>query len=121
MEAQPQLLTGSYMSIPSGNHNLKQPGILLIRGPSIKRALELKEISILDLAPTILALAGLPVARDMDGRIISKAFDSKYLSAMELKFIESYGRRLIKSSDLEKESAADKDIIEKLKSLGYIH
>lgn len=121
MEAQPQLLTGSYMSIPSGNHNLKQPGILLIRGPSIKRALELKEISILDLAPTILALAGLPVARDMDGRIISKAFDSKYLSAMELKFIESYGRRLIKSSDLKKKSKADKDLIKKLKSLGYIH
>ena len=57
----------------------------------------------------------------MDGRIISEVFDSKCLSAMELRFIESYGRRLIKSSDLDKKSTADKDIIEKLKSLGYIH
>jgi predicted AlkP superfamily phosphohydrolase/phosphomutase len=121
MEAQPKLFTGSYMTIPSGNHMLRQPGILLIRGPSIKRGVELKQINILDLAPTILALAGLPVARDMDGRIISKAFDSKYLSAMELKFIESYGRRLVKSSDLKKKSKADKDLIKKLKSLGYIH
>ena len=121
MEAQPQLLTGSYMSIPSGNHNLKQRGAFLIRGPSIKKGLELKQISILDLAPTILALLGLPVAKDMDGRVISEAIDSEYLSAMEPGVIESYGRRLIKSSDLEKKSKADKALIEKLKSLGYIH
>ena len=121
MEAQPKLLSGSYMTIPSGNHMLRQPGIILISGPSIKRGTELKQISILDLAPTILVLAGLPIAKDMDGRIISEAFDSKCLSAMELRFIESYGRRLIELRDLEKKSPVDKAIIEKLKSLGYIH
>jgi len=121
MEAQPLLFIGSYMGMPSGNHNLKQPGILLLTGPSINHGLELKQVNVLDLAPTILALAGLPVARDMNGRIISEAFNPQYLSTMETRFIESYGRRLIKSTDLDKKSAVDKDIIEKLKSLGYIH
>jgi hypothetical protein len=68
-----------------------------------------------------LALSGLPVAKDMNGRIISEAFDSEYFSAMEPSVIESYGRRFIKSSDLKKKSKADKALIEKLKSLGYIH
>lgn len=121
MEAQPQLLTGSYMAMPSGNHNLKQPGILIISGPCIKRGIELEQISILDLTPTILALVGLPVAKDMDGRIISEAFNKNYLSIEDLQFIESYGKRLVKSSDVDKKSPVDKAMIEKLKSLGYIH
>jgi predicted AlkP superfamily phosphohydrolase/phosphomutase len=121
MEAQPRLLASFYMGMPSGNHNLKQPGILLLRGPSIKRGLELKQINVTDLAPTILALAGLPVAKDMDGRIISEAFDSKYQATMEPKFIPSYGKRSIKSGELDKKRKVDKAIIEKLKALGYIH
>lgn len=122
MEAQPSLLVGSYMGIPSGNHNLKQPGILLLTGPSINTNKELQQISILDLAPTILSLAGLPVARDMDGRIISEAFDSRYRSTMKSAFIPSYGKRLIKEpSEQYKKSEVDKDITEKLKALGYIH
>jgi len=121
MEAQPRLLVSSYMGMPSGNHNLEQPGILLFTGPSINKNLELKQISVLDLAPTILALVGLPVAKDMDGRIISEAFDSKYLADMESGSIPSYGRRSIKPSERDRKSEVDKAIIEKLKSLGYIH
>jgi predicted AlkP superfamily phosphohydrolase/phosphomutase len=121
MEAQPRLLLGSYMGMPSGNHNLKQPGILLLTGSSIHRGLKLNKISVTDLAPTILALAGLPVAKDMDGRIISEAFDSKYLVDMEFESIPTYGKRSIKLSEQDKRSAVDRALIEKLKSLGYIH
>jgi predicted AlkP superfamily phosphohydrolase/phosphomutase len=121
MEAQPRLLASFYMGIPSGNHNLKPPGILLLEGPSIKRGLGLKQISVTDISPTILALAGLPVAKDIDGRIISEAFDSKYQASMKPRYIPSYGKRSIKLDELDKKSKVDKAVIEQLKALGYIH
>jgi len=49
-------------------------GIFIARGPSFKEGLEVKNIAILDLAPTILHLMGVSVPADMDGRVLSGIF-----------------------------------------------
>jgi len=49
-------------------------GILAIGGPGIKKGELLHGPSVLDLAPTILTLYGLPVGEDMDGKVLSQAF-----------------------------------------------
>jgi tetratricopeptide (TPR) repeat protein len=49
-------------------------GILAINGPGIVKGAPLYGQSILDVAPTILTLYGLPVAEDMDGKVLSNAF-----------------------------------------------
>src|ERR1700686_4795819 len=49
-------------------------GILAIRGPGIKKDELLHGSSVLDVAPTILAIYGLPVGEDMDGKVLSQAF-----------------------------------------------
>ena len=49
-------------------------GILAIGGPGIKKDESLHGPSVLDVAPTILALYGLPVGEDMDGKVLSQAF-----------------------------------------------
>ena len=49
-------------------------GILAIRGPDIKSDGVLHSASLLDIAPTILTLYGLPVGEDMDGEVLSQAF-----------------------------------------------
>lgn len=56
----------------SGNHGLE--GILLARGPHVKKGHTITA-RIHDIAPTILWLAGLPVAQDMQGRVLSAMFE----------------------------------------------
>jgi predicted AlkP superfamily phosphohydrolase/phosphomutase/tetratricopeptide (TPR) repeat protein len=49
-------------------------GVLAINGPGIEEGASLYGPSVLDLAPTILTLYGLPVGEDMDGKVLSQAF-----------------------------------------------
>ncbi len=49
-------------------------GILAISGPGIRKDELLHGPSVLDVAPTILALYGLSVGEDMDGKVLSQAF-----------------------------------------------
>jgi predicted AlkP superfamily phosphohydrolase/phosphomutase len=51
-------------------------GIFIMAGPGIKRDVPLYGVSVLDLVPTLLALYGLPVGEDMDGRLIAEAFET---------------------------------------------
>ena len=74
----------------------------------------------LDVAPTILALLGLPVAEDMDGRVLTELITPEFLSAHPLHTIETYetGDR---SEPQAIESPYDEEVLERLRSLGYIN
>ena len=50
-------------------------GILVMAGPGIRQGAEVHGASLLDLAPTVLALAGLPAGADMPGRVLAEAFE----------------------------------------------
>jgi tetratricopeptide (TPR) repeat protein/arylsulfatase A-like enzyme len=49
-------------------------GVLAINGPGIKKDELLHGPSVLDIAPTILTMFGLPVGEDMDGKVLLQAF-----------------------------------------------
>jgi len=49
-------------------------GMILLAGPGIKRDVILHGATLLDIAPTVLTLFGLPVARDMEGKVLVNAF-----------------------------------------------
>jgi len=49
-------------------------GVLAISGPEITTGESLHGPSVLDVAPTVLTLYGLPVGEDMDGKVLSQAF-----------------------------------------------
>ena len=61
-------------------------GIFVISGPGIQRKELLYGPSVLDVAPTILALYGLAVGHDMDGKVLSEAF----AEAPQVAFIPSW-------------------------------
>jgi arylsulfatase A-like enzyme len=49
-------------------------GVVALWGPGVKPGHRLSQTSIVDLAPTILALLGVEIPRDMDGRVLEDAF-----------------------------------------------
>jgi len=75
----------------------------------------------LDVTPTILYLMGLPVARDMDGKVIVDAIAHEFLKENPITYIDTYeniGERRFIDKD---EKKVDKEYLEYLKSLGYIN
>ncbi|MBW1769269.1 MAG: alkaline phosphatase family protein [Deltaproteobacteria bacterium] len=61
----------------SGSH--RREGILIMNGPNCKQGVECQGASILDLAPTVLYLSGLPVDKDMDGSVLTGWLDDKFV------------------------------------------
>jgi len=49
-------------------------GTLIIAGPGIKPGSTIQHATLLDICPTLLALSGLPVGRDMKGKVLSEIF-----------------------------------------------
>ena len=73
MELNPELIPHT------GNHNLD--GIFVLRGEGVTSGLELPELHITDVAPTILYLLDLPIPNDMDGRVPLEAMTGHPLAA----------------------------------------
>ncbi len=51
-------------------------GIVVLHGPGIVQGEELIGATLLDIAPTLLAIMGLPVGQDMDGKVLTQAFEA---------------------------------------------
>lgn len=110
---------------PSGHHvhNLSsQRGILIMKGDAIDKNSALTEPGIIDLAPTILYLMGLPVPGEMEGRVINEAIRPEYLNAcpIVLKKSENDGGKPVERQSVilsEEETEAVKD---QLRNLGYL-
>ena len=51
-------------------------GIVVLAGPGIKKDAILHGATLLDIAPTVLAMFGLPVGGDMEGKVLVNAFEA---------------------------------------------
>jgi hypothetical protein len=65
-------------------------GLLLVVGRGIQPGSLLANASVLDVAPTILYLMGLPVARDMEGRVLTEMLEPEFAQDNPVTFIPSY-------------------------------
>jgi predicted AlkP superfamily phosphohydrolase/phosphomutase len=61
----------------NGKHRMN--GMLMIYGRNIRRGLEIQGARIIDLAPTILCLMGVPLPDDMDGRVLTEVIEEPFL------------------------------------------
>ncbi|MEK7282852.1 MAG: tetratricopeptide repeat protein, partial [Acidobacteriota bacterium] len=97
-------------------------GILIAAGPGIRPG-RLDTTSLLDIAPTVLYLAGMPVADDMQGRVIKEAIDDAFQARFPPRTLPSYegvGRSLEQIRPVVAGSGADEEMVARLKSLGYV-
>jgi hypothetical protein len=65
-------------------------GLLLLRGDGIRAGAAASQGRVVDLVPTLLYAAGLPLARDFDGRVLAELFEPAVLQQRALAFVPSY-------------------------------
>ena len=103
---------------PAAEH--RDLGIFVMAGPGIKRDERIYGATLLDICPTLLALAGLPVGQDMDGRPLLEAWES----APEVATIDSWeevpGETGQHPPDTKLDPRDSQQAIQQLVDLGYI-
>jgi hypothetical protein len=90
-------------------------GLLSIVGAPVAPG-DIGSVSERDVAPTVLHLAGLPVSRELSGRVLEAGLREDWRRAHPVRFVDAYGRRAAaaRSSDF------DAELVEELRSLGYV-
>jgi predicted AlkP superfamily phosphohydrolase/phosphomutase len=51
----------------------RRDGVLVMAGPGVRAGADLREAGVEDVGPTLLALAGVPIPDDLDGRVLTEA------------------------------------------------
>jgi predicted AlkP superfamily phosphohydrolase/phosphomutase len=100
----------------SGDHRME--GIFLGLGPAFREGQRLEALSILDVAPTVLYLLGLPVPRQMDGKVATDALRDGWMAENPVQYADTELLGRARGSLL---SAPDsQDIRRRLEGIGYI-
>ncbi len=95
-------------------------GVCVLAGPHFRDGVRLDDpVKLTDICPTLLYLVGLPAAEDMDGRVCLEAVEPEFVRSHRVRTIASYGKRKGVSREPLK-SDFDRDILERLRTLGYL-
>ncbi len=103
---------------PSLEH--RQFGMFVASGPNIKKNKKVFGIGLIDVAPTILHHYGLPIGKDMDGKVILDIFEN----TEPPKYIESWDKEVGDFAELdtssETDALSDEETMQQLIELGYV-
>jgi len=93
-------------------------GIFLLCGPGVRKGKRIEGGHIMDVAPTILHLLGLPVPQGMDGRVLTDALQSDFLESAPVRFEDVPLE--VDPSKYEMTEKEAEEVKKMLKGLGYI-
>ncbi len=91
-------------------------GVLVIAGPGVRSGARLDDASILDVAPTVLAALGLPVAEGLEGRVLEEAF----VTPLPAVRAPGYEMEIAAGAPVPEASPMDDEVVARLRALGYI-
>lgn len=103
-------------------------GVFVAWGNDIKKGVTLTELSILDVTPTLIYSLGLPVPKDLEGRVATEVFKKSVIkdrpihigesTRMPELFPKDIGKAEVENTTFSPED--EEDIKKKLKALGYL-
>ncbi|UCH37369.1 MAG: alkaline phosphatase family protein [Candidatus Bathyarchaeota archaeon] len=106
-------------SLRSGTH--QENGVVFITGPDIRTGEHIENISVYDIAPTILAIKNMPIPTDMDGQVLQQIFTPETLGNQSLQSISSYETESKELSERRKLTTDEEENIKaRLQELGYL-
>jgi len=105
------------MELESSWH--RPQGVLVMSGPGVRRGAEIASPNILDLAPTALALLGLPAGADQDGRVLAEAIECE-APARIASWDEVAGEAGLHPPEMRQDPFEAADALKQLVDLGYM-
>jgi arylsulfatase A-like enzyme len=101
----------------SGEH--RRQAFFSWAGPGVRRGALAEDVDAVDVAPTILAYHGLPVAEDFDGEPLVALLTARRRDAYPLRTVPTWETVPRERPDLPSASATS-DLEERIRALGYI-
>ena len=99
-----------------GEHKNARKGIFLATGPDIQKGIDIGEMDIVDVLPTVLQLLKKPVPRYLNGRVLTDIFRKP----VEVSISEKTPERYLPSLEKRELSPEEKEEMkERFRSLGY--
>ena len=101
----------------TGTHRMN--GIFFVKGPGIEPGTRVQGASLMDVAPTVLALMDVPIPTTMDGHVLSTPMGSVLRRGLRARFVEEETpvAAVVGGPVLSEED--EKIIRERLEALGY--
>lgn len=97
----------------SGMH--REDGLILVSGPGIERGLEI-DAQLLDVAPTVAHLLGLPASEEWPGRVLTELFTEEPAPDLPVSSMDAY----VSSRTVAAQAIDDDGIRDQLRALGYV-
>jgi tetratricopeptide (TPR) repeat protein len=101
-------------------------GVFVAAGPHIQKGGRIGGASVLDVTPTVLHYLGFPVAKDMDGKVLTEIFEPAFSLDNEIRYLASYEEGAAEAEELAqgtKEEVTPAEMAERekaLQALGYL-
>ncbi len=99
----------------SGGH--RRHGVFIACGPEVRRGPAVVGARIVDLAPTILHLMGVPVPDDMDGRVLEDILTGEFAARRQ---VVRQAAAWVDSSPVDFSDDEQVEVEERLRALGYL-
>jgi tetratricopeptide (TPR) repeat protein len=98
-------------------------GIFLAAGPEVRRGAKVADASVLDVTPTLLHYLGLPVGKDMDGKVLEGVFEPEFMQHHPIRYVSTHEdgeRGEVLAAAGPTDAGAQSEVESGLRALGYL-